>query len=503
MTHDDVRSPTEGLARHPLVGRPGKVIALHLNYPSRIAQRGRTPAKPSYFLKPVTSLAVTDQTVERPPGAELLAFEGEIALVIGKTARRVAREDGWSYVSAVTAANDLGVYDLRAADKGSNLRSKGGDGYTPLGPEALPAAEVDPAALRVRTWVNGELVQDDSAGTVAFPFGELIADLSQLITLEPGDVVLTGTPAGSSVVVPGDVVEVEVDVPGTEHRTGRLRTTVVEGAVPLPDFSAQPAADDHQRAEAWGSREAAGLAAEPAAFELTDELMVKLQKVSVATLSSQLRKHGYNQLSIDGVRTNHPGRKLIGRARTLRFVPAREDLFRSHGGGYNAQKRAFDALGPGDVLVVEARGERGSGTVGDILALRAQVRGAAGIVTDGGVRDWNAVAALDIPTFSGGPHPAVLGRRHVPWDSDITVACGGATVQPGDLIVGDDDGVLVIPPALLAEVLDAAIEQEAEEEWIAARVAEGAAVDGLYPLTGDWRKQYDAERNTDQPNTDA
>lgn len=503
MTHDDVRSPTEGLARHPLVGRPGKVIALHLNYPSRIAQRGRKPAKPSYFLKPVTSLAVGDQTVERPLGAELLAFEGEIALVIGKTARRVAREDGWSYVSVVTAANDLGVYDLRAADKGSNLRSKGGDGYTPLGPEAIPAVAVDPAALRVRTWVNGELVQDDSAGTVAFSFGELIADLSQLITLEPGDVVLTGTPAGSSVVVPGDVVEVEVDVPGTEHRTGRLRTTVVEGADRLPDFSAQPAVDDHQRAEAWGSREAAGLAAEPAEFELTDELMAKLQKVAVATLSAQLRKHGYNQMSIDGVRTNHPGQKLIGRARTLRFVPGREDLFRSHGGGYNAQKRTFDALGPGDVLVVEARGERGTGTVGDILALRAQVRGAAGIVTDGGVRDWNAVAELDIPTFSGGPHPAVLGRRHVPWDSDITVACGGATVQPGDLIVGDDDGVLVVPPALLADVLDAAIEQEAEEEWIAARVAEGAAVDGLYPLTGDWRKRYEAERNTDQPNSDA
>ncbi|MDA3644047.1 fumarylacetoacetate hydrolase family protein [Saccharopolyspora indica] len=499
MTHDDVRSPTEGLARHPLVGRPGKVIALHLNYPSRIAQRGRTPAKPSYFLKPVTSLAAGDQTVERPLGAELLAFEGEIALVIGTTARRVAREDGWSHVSAVTAANDLGVYDLRAADKGSNLRSKGGDGYTPLGPGAIPAAEIDPAALRIRTWVNGELVQDDSAGTVAFPFGELVADLSQLITLEPGDVVLTGTPAGSSVVAPGDVVEVEVDVPGTEHRTGRLRTTVVEGTVRLPDFSAQPAVDDHQRAEAWGSREAAGLAAP---FELTDELTAKLRKVAVATLSSQLRKHGYNQLSIDGVRTNSPGRKMIGRARTLRFVPGREDLFRSHGGGYNAQKRAFDALGPGDVLVVEARGERGSGTVGDILALRAQVRGAAGIVTDGGVRDWTAVAELDIPTFSSGPHPAVLGRRHVPWDSDLTIACGGATVQPGDVIVGDDDGVLVIPPALLSEVLDAAIEQEAEEAWIAARVAEGAAVDGLYPLTGEWRERYEAERNTDRPSTE-
>ncbi|MEB3371938.1 fumarylacetoacetate hydrolase family protein [Saccharopolyspora mangrovi] len=492
MTTDAVRSPAEGLAHHPLVGRPGKVIALHLNYPSRIAQRGRAPSKPSYFLKPVTSLAATDQTVERPAGAELLAFEGEIALVIGKTARRVPREDGWSHVAAVTAANDLGVYDLRAADKGANLRSKGGDGYTPLGPELIPAAEIDPAELRVRTWVNGEQVQDDSSGTVVFPFGELVADLSQLITLEPGDVVLTGTPAGSSVVGPGDVVEVEVDVPGAERSSGRLRTTVVAGTEPLPEFSAQPSVDDHQRAEAWGSREAAGL--EPP-FELTEDRVAKLRKVAVATLSAQLRKHGYNQVSIDGVRIDKPGSKVIGRARTLRFVPAREDLFRSHGGGYNAQKRTFDSLKPGDVLVVEARGERGSGTVGDILALRAQVLGAAGIVTDGGVRDHSAVKELDIPTFSGGPHPAVLGRKHVPWDNDITVACGGATVQPGDVIVGDDDGVLVIPPALLDEVLDAAIEQEAEEEWIAARVAEGAAVDGLYPLTGEWRRRYDAEHD--------
>ncbi|TDD00770.1 fumarylacetoacetate hydrolase family protein [Saccharopolyspora terrae] len=492
MTTDAARSTADGLAHHPLVGRPGKVIALHLNYPSRIAQRGRAPSRPSYFLKTVTSLATSGQTVERPPGTELLAFEGEIALVIGTTARRVAREDGWSHVAAVTAANDLGVYDLRSADKGANLRSKGGDGYTPLGPASIPAEQVDPASLRVRTWVNGELAQEDSSATVVFPFGELVADLSQLITLEPGDVVLTGTPAGSSVVGPGDVVEVEVDVPGTDHSTGRLRTSVVEGPEPLPEFSAQPSVDDHQRAEAWGSRDAAGL--EPP-FELTEDRIAKLRQVAVATLSAQLRKHGYNQLSIDGVRTDKPGSKIIGRARTLRFVPAREDLFRSHGGGYNAQKRTFDSLKPGDVLVVEARGERGSGTVGDILALRAQVLGAAGIVTDGGVRDHSAVRELDIPTFSGGPHPAVLGRKHVPWDNDITVACGGATVQPGDVIVGDDDGVLVIPPALLDQVLDAAIEQEAEEEWIAARVAEGAAVDGLYPLTGEWRRRYDAERD--------
>ena len=87
----------------------------------------------------------------------------------------------------------------------------------------------------------------------------------------------------------------------------------------------------------------------------------------------------------------------------------------------------------------------------------------------------------------------MLGRRHVPWETDVTIACGGATVQPGDVIVADDDGAVVIPPPLVAEVLDDAEQQEREEAWIAERVTEGASVDGLYPLAGEWRKRYDAE----------
>ena len=465
--------------------RPGKVIALHLNYPSRAAQRGRTPAKPSYFDKPTTSVSASGTPVERPAGTELLAFEGEIALVIGTAARRVTPEQGWAHVAGVTAANDFGVYDLRHADGGSNLRSKGGDGFTPLGPAVLPAAGLDPAKLRIRTWVNGAVVQDDTTAGLLFDFGTLVADLSQLITLEPGDVVLTGTPAGSTVVQPGDVVEVEVS--HGEQSTGRLVTPVTEGTEPLPDYTAQPKVDDNQREQAYGDRESAGL---PAKFVLTDELKAKLTSVGTATLSAQLRKNGYNAVSIDGLRSTRPDTKLIGRARTLRYVPFREDLFKSHGGGYNAQKRAIDSLNPGDVLVMEARGETGTGTVGDILALRAQVRGAAGIVTDGGVRDLNAVAALDIPTYHAGPHPAVLGRRHVPWDTDLTIACGGATVQPGDVIVGDSDGVLVIPPHLAETIADAAIEQERQETFIAEQVANGESVDGLYPMNDHWKARY-------------
>lgn len=477
-----------------LGGRPGKIVAVHLAYASRADQRGRRPAHPSYFLKPSSSLAASGATIERPHGTELLAFEGEIALVIGTPARRVSIEDAWAHVAAITAANDFGLYDLRANDKGSNVRSKGGDGYTPLGPVLLDARAIDHAAIRLRTWVNGELVQDDTTAGLIFSLPQIVADLSQHFTLETGDVILTGTPAGSKVVVPGDRVEVQVDADGAS--TGRLVSTVVQGTHAFDaSIGSLPAVDDTQRAEAWGSREAAGLPAAGAEAGLSAALRAKLERVPVAGLSAQLRKRGLNNVTIDGVRPMHPGTKIVGLARTLRFLPNREDLFAARGGGYNAQKRVFDAVGEGEIIVIEARGETGSGTLGDILALRAQARGAAGIVTDGGVRDYDAVAGVGIPVFSNGAHPAVLGRKHVPWEHDVTIGCGGTTVEPGDVIVGDTDGVIVIPPALAEEVVDAALAQEDEDAWIAAQVTSGHPVDGLFPMNAEWRARYDAERS--------
>lgn len=470
--------------------KPGKIIALHLNYPSRIAQRGRVPAYPSFFLKPSSSFAISGSEVMRPLGAELLAFEGEIALIIGKKTRSVDAEAGWASVSGVTAANDFGVYDLRYVDKGSNLRSKGGDGFTPIGPNVISAADVDPSALRVRTWVNGKLVQSDTSADLTFDFGVLVSDLSHLMTLESGDVILTGTPAGSSVVQPGDVVEVEVDAPSApgSPSTGRLISKISQSQSEFPDFSAKPKVDDFQREEAWGSREAAGLPVETEL--LTDELKAKINSVATATLSSLMRKRGFNNISIDGLKASHPDKRIIGRARTLRYVPYREDLFKNFGGGYNAQKRLFDSLKKDDVVVIEARGETNAGTFGDILAIRAKWLGAAGIVTDGAVRDLAVVEELGIPAYHGGGHPAVLGRKHVPWDSDLTVACGGATVQPGDVIVGDADGLLVIPPSMLTELVDEAILQEKEERFVALMVAAGEKVEDLFPLNSDWTQKF-------------
>jgi 5-oxopent-3-ene-1,2,5-tricarboxylate decarboxylase/2-hydroxyhepta-2,4-diene-1,7-dioate isomerase len=124
--------------------------------------------------------------------------------------------------------------------------------------------------------------------------------------------------------------------------------------------------------------------------------------------------------------------------------------------------------------------------------MRAQARGAAGIITDGAIRDAARLATLDIPTYHTAVHPAVLGRRHVPWEGGVTVACAGVTVQPGDLMVGDGDGVVVIPPDIAAELLTAARDQEQQEEFVAAKVAAGEGIEGLYPLGDQWRPAYQA-----------
>jgi 2-keto-4-pentenoate hydratase/2-oxohepta-3-ene-1,7-dioic acid hydratase in catechol pathway/regulator of RNase E activity RraA len=491
MTH----GTQDQLTQNDLIANAGKVIAVHINYASRAAERGRTPEVPSYFLKPTSSLSAGGP-VERHAGCELFAYEGEIAVVIGRTARRVSPEEAWGYVAGVTASNDLGVYDLRAADKGSNLRSKGGDGYTPVGPNLIPADTVDPAKLRVRTWLDGELVQDDTTENLLFPLPLLIADLSQVITLEPGDIILTGTPAGASVALPGQTLEVEVT--GEDSATsGRLVSTVTEGTEAFADFGAQPEQDEKQREEAWGSRAPKESRVESAADSapasvITPEIRERLEKTATATLSAQMRKLGIVNCAIEGLHATKPGAKVIGLARTLRYVPNREDLFKEFGGGFNAQKRAIESLGEGDILVMDARGEAGSGTYGDILALRAQVRGAAAIISDGGIRDRSAVEDLDIPTFYQYVHPSVLGRRHVPWAVDETIACGGTTVQPGDVIVADEDGIVVIPPALVDQVSRDAAEQETQDAFVFDQVKNGHSIDGLFPPNAEWKAAYEA-----------
>jgi len=474
------------MAEQPLaVQHPSKILAVHVSYRSRAMERGSLPLWPSYFLKPPNTLAADGDPVRRPPWCELLAFEGEVALVIGARTTRVSPARAWSRVQWVTAANDFGVYDLRHADRGSNVRSKGIDGFTPLGPRLLDARAIDPEKVRLRTWVNGELAQDAVSGEdLLFAFADIVADISRLTTLEPGDVILTGTPTGSTVVSPGDLVEVEVTA--GNHSTGRLRSPIEAADYDLSPPGAMPDSDDAQREAAYGSRGAPGPADSPA------DLLAAVGAVSTATLASQLRKRGYNSVTLDRLQTTRPQQKMTGFARTLRYVPFREDLFADRGGGMNAQKRAVEQVRSNEVLVIEARGDPTAGTVGDILALRAQVRGAKGIVTDGAVRDSEALRKLDIPVYYAATHPAVLGRRHVPWETNTTIACAGVTVVPGDIIAGDADGVIVIPRHLAREVAQDAAEQELQEEFIAVQVAKGESVDGLYPIGRRWQAAYEA-----------
>src|SRR5215467_4123128 len=256
---------------------PSKIIAVHVSYRSRAMERDALPPWPSYFLKPPSTLADSGAPVARPPGCELLAFEGEVALVIGRRACRVSRADGWDHVGWITAANDFGVYDLRYADRGANVRSKGIDGFTPLGPRLIDARAVDLATVRLRTWVNGALAQDTwPARDMLFGFGDIVADLSRLTTLEPGDVILTGTPTGSTVVTPGDVVEVEVTA--GDQSSGILRSPIVEADYRLDPPGAMPQAGDAVRAAAYGRPGVPQARAQ--------DLLAGLREVSTATLAS-------------------------------------------------------------------------------------------------------------------------------------------------------------------------------------------------------------------------
>jgi 5-oxopent-3-ene-1,2,5-tricarboxylate decarboxylase / 2-hydroxyhepta-2,4-diene-1,7-dioate isomerase len=228
--------------------------------------------------------------------------------------------------------------------------------------------------------------------------------------------------------------------------------------------------------------------------ELSAEAEAALRRVSAATLTAQLLRRGIRNTFIKGLRPTRPDLRMVGRAMTLRYVPLREDIVAADVAELNAQKRAVETIGPGEVLVIEARGELGAGTIGDILALRALRRGAAGIVTDGGLRDTPAVAGLDIPTYYATSHASQLGIAHYPLDVGVPVACGGVLVMPGDVIVGDAEGAVVVPIALAEEVARDALEQEEREEFAAERVDAGESIRGIYPLSEARRAEFEAWR---------
>jgi 5-oxopent-3-ene-1,2,5-tricarboxylate decarboxylase/2-hydroxyhepta-2,4-diene-1,7-dioate isomerase len=178
------------------------------------------PPEPSYFVKPPSTLNGHRRPIRMAQGARFLNYEGELAVVVGRRMKGVPIDEALSYVAGYACANDVGMHDFRHADRGAMLRVKGQDGFLPLGPELVPASEFDPTDFTLRTYLNGDVVQEGTADDLVFGVAYQLADLCRVITLEPGDVILTGTPANARPMEPGDVVEVEIS------GLGRLTNTV-------------------------------------------------------------------------------------------------------------------------------------------------------------------------------------------------------------------------------------------------------------------------------------
>jgi regulator of RNase E activity RraA len=228
---------------------------------------------------------------------------------------------------------------------------------------------------------------------------------------------------------------------------------------------------------------------------LAPETMEHLRSTSTATVTTQLFRRGLHNTFLQGVRPLAPySGHLIGPAFTLRYVPAREDLD-SYGAkpDPNARQReAIEAAPAGHVLVMDCRGDSRAASAGDVYITRLKVRGVAGLVSDAGVRDSAAIRAIDLPVFCAGPSAPTNRVLHHAVDYNLPIACGGVAVYPGDIVLGDADGVCIIPRGIVDEVARDAAQQEMLEGYIQQRVAKGEALPGLYPVNERTRAEYEA-----------
>ena len=242
----DGRSVAVGDAIHLPPTEPRKIICVHLNYTSRVDEfMTKLPATPTYFHKPVSALCGHRARVVRPERCRWLNYEGEVAIVIGRHCRNVGRGEAGDYIAGYTIANDYGLHDFRDTDAGSMLRVKGSDTLCPVGPALVTGWDFH--GKSIRTWVNGEVVQDGNTGEMEWDMHYLVADVARNITLEPGDLLLSGTPANSRPVEPGDVVAVEVE------GLGRLENEIVHGPEPIrEDVGAQPTSSEEVMSTALG-----------------------------------------------------------------------------------------------------------------------------------------------------------------------------------------------------------------------------------------------------------
>ena len=242
----------------------------------------------------------------------------------------------------------------------------------------------------------------------------------------------------------------------------------------------------------------------PTVDRVAPALLAMLQRVSTATLSSQLYRRGFRQLVMENVAPLRPDLTMAGQAVTLRYIPARDDLI---GGGEidnctNKQRIAVESVGPGDVLVIDDRGDRRAGTLGNILMERIRQRGAAGVVTDGAFRDTPAIRAMAFPSYAGGQHPNLSFTIHHPFEINGPIACGGVAVLPGDVIVGDAEAVLVIPRTIVEEVAHGANDQERQEAFMLTKIRSGRSILGVYPPDASTMSAYEAWQHAHEEQTE-
>lgn len=231
-------------------------------------------------------------------------------------------------------------------------------------------------------------------------------------------------------------------------------------------------------------------------LHLDPAIVDTLSKVTTATLTTVLLKKGLRNVFLRNTRPLRPGgKRLVGRAFTLRFVPAREDLATPESWGSPISTRAaIEAMPAGCIAVVDAMGVSDAGIFGDILCARMVKRGVTALVSDGVVRDLAGVLGTGLPVWCNGAAapPSVAGLTFVAWQQPI--ACGGVAVFPGDVVVVDDDGAVLIPSALLDEVIAQAVEQERLEAWIMQEVEQGQPLPGLYPPNAENKARYEASK---------
>ena len=218
-----------------------------------------------------------------------------------------------------------------------------------------------------------------------------------------------------------------------------------------------------------------------------------LRRASTASITSELFKLGIRHSFMTGVAPLDAGYQMVGEAVTLRYLPYREDLnaAQSVADPEHPQRKTIDNIQAGGILVIDARGSLRSGTLGEILMARLKARGAAGMVTDGAIRDAAGIRGVGLPTFIGGIHASASNTIHFAADAHVPIQCGGITVVPGDVLVGDADGVVVIPRKYAAKVADEAVHHDEIEVYLYERISNGESLRGIYPPNEQTLRDYE------------